>query len=416
VSTGAAANASTWNSGYAQIKSDLNSGSYDPYFRHMVISMTTGEDITAGNAVRISGATILKCDSGSAAGITGFIGFALETKTNGSACKVSTNSVYGLTSLTAGAIYYLGASGAITSTKPTVFARPIGIAVSSSALFTLNNTEADATFYSINCSGKISVNNGGSEVFSLHVGTTTQMEMSLLGDTGFIYATVSDNNYGKFLVRDNYSNTHPAYSFLNDPSTGIGNDIGLGSTLNFMTGGIEAMRITSAQKVGIGTTTPGTRLSVAGAISIDEDSSFGNRNILSFNINANSPEYRYFTGICRNSADGSFRIASGDVQNTLIQCGSDVSYGKTVFQSVSWSGTAKTYTNRMTINGYNGNIGIGTDTPEEKLDVAGAICLTDGISTPSTHGGKATIYVDSADGDLKVRFGDGTVKTIVSDT
>lgn len=42
--------------------------------------------------------------------------------------------------------------------------------------------------------------------------------------------------------------------------------------------------------------------------------------------------------------------------------------------------------------------------------------LVDGITAPSTVAGLAQIYVDSADGDLKVKFGDGTVKTIVVDT
>jgi hypothetical protein len=42
--------------------------------------------------------------------------------------------------------------------------------------------------------------------------------------------------------------------------------------------------------------------------------------------------------------------------------------------------------------------------------------LRDGITTPVTLAGTAYIYVDSADGDLKVKFGDGTVKTIVTDT
>ena len=42
--------------------------------------------------------------------------------------------------------------------------------------------------------------------------------------------------------------------------------------------------------------------------------------------------------------------------------------------------------------------------------------ITDGVSTPSTVSGQAIIYVDSADGDLKVKFGDGTIKTIVVDT
>ena len=43
------------------------------------------------------------------------------------------------------------------------------------------------------------------------------------------------------------------------------------------------------------------------------------------------------------------------------------------------------------------------------------LLLTDGVSAPATQTGYAQIYVDSADGDLKIKFGDGTVKTIVTD-
>ena len=42
--------------------------------------------------------------------------------------------------------------------------------------------------------------------------------------------------------------------------------------------------------------------------------------------------------------------------------------------------------------------------------------LADGVGAPSTIAGRATIFVSSADGDLKIKFGDGTVKTIVVDT
>lgn len=42
--------------------------------------------------------------------------------------------------------------------------------------------------------------------------------------------------------------------------------------------------------------------------------------------------------------------------------------------------------------------------------------LTDGITAPTVLSGNAQIYVDAADGDLKIIFGDGTVKTIVTDT
>lgn len=48
--------------------------------------------------------------------------------------------------------------------------------------------------------------------------------------------------------------------------------------------------------------------------------------------------------------------------------------------------------------------------------VDGAVAIEDGIAAPSTIAGRAFLYVDTADGDLKIKFGDGTVKTIVTDT
>jgi hypothetical protein len=42
--------------------------------------------------------------------------------------------------------------------------------------------------------------------------------------------------------------------------------------------------------------------------------------------------------------------------------------------------------------------------------------VTDGVTAPGAATGRARIYVDTADGDLKVVFADGTVKTIVTDT
>jgi hypothetical protein len=48
--------------------------------------------------------------------------------------------------------------------------------------------------------------------------------------------------------------------------------------------------------------------------------------------------------------------------------------------------------------------------------LAGGLQIGDGITAPGATTGYATIYVDAADGDLKVVFADGTVKTIVEDT
>lgn len=44
------------------------------------------------------------------------------------------------------------------------------------------------------------------------------------------------------------------------------------------------------------------------------------------------------------------------------------------------------------------------------------LAITDGIAAPGAGTGVARLYVDTADGDLKIIFSDGTIKTIVTDT
>lgn len=52
---------------------------------------------------------------------------------------------------------------------------------------------------------------------------------------------------------------------------------------------------------------------------------------------------------------------------------------------------------------------------EGKLEVNNALAIKDGMTAPATQSGYAQIYVDSADGDLKIKFSDGTIRTIVTD-
>lgn len=47
---------------------------------------------------------------------------------------------------------------------------------------------------------------------------------------------------------------------------------------------------------------------------------------------------------------------------------------------------------------------------------AESLIISDGITAPSSSSGFAKIFVDTSDGDLKIIFGDGTTKTIITDT
>jgi hypothetical protein len=59
---------------------------------------------------------------------------------------------------------------------------------------------------------------------------------------------------------------------------------------------------------------------------------------------------------------------------------------------------------------------VGATTASQVSGSFNQLSIIDGVSAPSTVSGSALIYVDSADGDLKIKFGDGTVKTIATDT
>jgi hypothetical protein len=52
----------------------------------------------------------------------------------------------------------------------------------------------------------------------------------------------------------------------------------------------------------------------------------------------------------------------------------------------------------------------------EGQESASIVSLKDGVTAPTASTGTAYIYVDTSDGDLKVRYGDNVTKTIATDT
>ena len=83
-------------------------------------------------------------------------------------------------------------------------------------------------------------------------------------------------------------------------------------------------------------------------------------------------------------------------------------------------------TDRWTLDGSTGHFLAATDntydigasgaTRPRNVFVGGYLSIGDGITAPGAGTGQARIYVDTADGDLKIVFADGTIKTIVTDT
>jgi hypothetical protein len=101
-----------------------------------IINVLAGENVTAGNAVYInlSDGKAYISDTGTAGDIR-FTGFAIETISSGNAVNVQTGGIFsGLSGLTARARYYIGASGAISTTQNNVM---VGVATSTTALMIL---------------------------------------------------------------------------------------------------------------------------------------------------------------------------------------------------------------------------------------------------------------------------------------
>lgn len=93
----------------------------------------------------------------------------------------------------------------------------------------------------------------------------------------------------------------------------------------------------------------------------------------------------------------------------------DYSSGLGTWRGVIGDSNTQYITNDL-VDGIDNTNTLGSTTNRWAAAYVGSIKVTDGVPAPSTITGYASIYVDVADGDLKIKFSDGTVKTIVTDT
>lgn len=126
---------SIFNSRVSEIETVFQAGTKDIFPRQRVFSGTAGETIAAGDALRLSGSSLMKTDNTTLAGVTNFVGFALEAGNATDTVRYSVDYVFGLTGLTSGDSYYLGTSGSITNTNPNSNqSREIGVALNTTDL------------------------------------------------------------------------------------------------------------------------------------------------------------------------------------------------------------------------------------------------------------------------------------------
>lgn len=203
---------------------------------------TTGGLLTDSANLTFNGTTLTA--AGLAGPFNGTVG--ATTPSTGAFTTLTTSSTVTLNGGTANGVLYLNGSKVATSGTSLIF---------DGTNLAIGNATANQKLDVWN--GSISISSGSAggtgEVYRFTIGTTSQMIMNLGGATGFQYSTVGTTSYGQMSVRNNYAAAYPAYSFLTDGGTGIGNAAGTASTLTFHTAAAEVGRFTSAGRFLVGT-------------------------------------------------------------------------------------------------------------------------------------------------------------------
>lgn len=230
-----------WNDNWNKLIQFLTDGTYDLNVNQITAStyvgipsdqfstITAGENLTAGDVVRISGGQAYKADNSTSGGITAVVGVCNTTVSSGGTVKIDYGFYNSFSSLTAGTAYYIGTSGAITSTKPSLYPVEIGRAVSATRI-NLNFREDDKPTGTIISTALTSAPKGYIECDGSAVSRTTHAR--LFSELGVIYGngdgstTFNLPDYrGRFLRGfDNTAGTDPDAASRTDRGDGTTGD------------------------------------------------------------------------------------------------------------------------------------------------------------------------------------------------
>jgi len=167
---------------------------------------------------------------------------------------------------------------------------------------------------------------------------------------------------GNVYLRDG-TVTAPILTFNTDTNTGFyrpGND-----TLGFVTGGSERMRIDASGNIGIGTDNAFAQLHLTNSIIIG---------------NGLAGSYNEQTGVV---------ISGSAILGQLFNTFNITSRGNSIGEGIRFSQQTLAYPQLnkelMFLDGYTGNVGIGTITPRAKLDISGSTLISGNIGIGTTN-------------------------------
>jgi hypothetical protein len=191
----------------------------------------------------------------------------------------------------------------------------------------------------------------------------------------FVASNNSDpTNASVFQIQANATETQ-----LRSGITGTGTFL----PLTMYTSGSERLRITTTGNVGIGTTSPSGILTVVGSGTVSANNW---AYILGGNVGSTNPSVSLASGVAIGQ-----NFSGGNSETNLVW-GQTIGAGQ--YLSISkWTGSAVTEQLRITSTG---NVGIGTTSPSQALDVAGNIISSQSITIGTTGLYQAgSIYSDT---------------------
>jgi hypothetical protein len=247
-----------------------------------------------------------------------------------------------------------------------------GVSVSSFSAGTTGLTPSTATTGAVTLGGTLAVANGGTGSVTQNFVDLTTTQSSIAGAKTFTSAIT-------------------ATRFNPTSSTATGNGMFLPTTnaLGFSTNGFERVRIRSDGNVGYGTTNPVSLLHIEAA---------GGTTL------ASSDQFRVSSGVSGNRAE--FHLTDNITSDGYISF-KPSSTAASRYLEITTNGSA----GGIIVDG-NGNVGIGTTSPTEKLHVVGNARITGAYSV--TTGSAANVFV-TTDGVLQRSTSSIKYKTDVED-